>query len=197
MFHCRRWIALGALGLGLALALACTPQQMTDQPRLDTYAGTEFFPDQAAARPPVDNTVSRAPLKDDPHLDTGQVNGQYVSTFPEPVTKDMIERGRQRFNIFCSTCHGEVGAGGGIVAQRGYPGVRGLHEDRLRTVEVGYIFNVITNGFNRMPPYGHLIPAEDRWAIIAYVRALQLSQNATLNDVSPEVRARLEAEKNQ
>ncbi|HEX2173207.1 MAG TPA: cytochrome c [Dehalococcoidia bacterium] len=189
-----RRLALSAIGLGLIVGLACTPQKMTDQPRQDTYSGSDFFANEAAARMPVENSVARGSIKDDPHLYTGQVDGVNVNTFPEPVTREMLDRGRDRFNIFCAPCHGEVGAGGGLVAQRGYPGVRGLHDDRLRNVEVGYLFQVVSNGFNRMPPYGHLMSAEDRWAVVAYVRALQLSQNARIDDVPAEEQERLRSQ---
>ena len=194
----RCWLAIGGLAVGLVLAVGCTPQLMTDQPRYDPLAASAFFPDGAVARPLPPETVARGTIKDDPHLYTGKINDQHVTTFPEPVTMDTLKRGQERYNIFCAACHGELGAGAGLVAQRGYPGVVGLHQDRLRQASVGYLFDVATNGTSRdgvqrMPPYGHLLTAQDRWAIVAYIRALQLSQDARIDDVPAEERANLEA----
>lgn len=196
MFRFRgRWsgAALVALASGLLIAMACTPQAMTDQPRLDTYAESGFFADRASARPLISDTVARGTVQDDEHLYTGKSGTTFVNTFPEPVTAETLKRGQDKYNVFCTPCHGYRGYGGGRVAARGFQGVRGLHDDRLRNVEVGYLYDVISNGLNQMPPYGHLIAPEDRWAVIAYIRALQLSQNARIDDVPADERAQLEA----
>jgi len=127
----------------------------------------------------------------------GGQNAQYdptlVNAFPFPVTKDIVDRGEERYNIYCSMCHGRTGDGNGMVVQRGYRRPPSYHEERLRQAPVGHFFDVITNGWGSMPAYGWMIPPRDRWAIVAYIRALQLSRNATLNDVPPEERSKLEA----
>lgn len=191
-----RWpvAALGFVAAGVLFATACTPQTMTDQPRYDTYAASGFFADNGAARPLVDDTVARGSDKVDGYRATGQnPDGTFVNAFPAPVTREMLDNGQQKFNTFCSPCHGYRGNGGGLVAQRGFSGVVSLNQDRLRSIEVGYLYNVVTNGKGVMPPYGHLMPVDDRWALVAYVRALQLSQNATINDVPPDQRAQLQS----
>ena len=168
-----------------ALMLAACSQKMTEQPSL-----RPLQPD--AARPLPADTVARGQLRDNVALFTGQVGGQNVDQFPVPVTRDLIERGQQRFNIYCLPCHGYLGEGDGMVVQRGFSPPPTFHSDRLRQAPVGYLFNVITNGFGAMPSYAGQVPVPDRWAIVAYIRALQLSQNATLDDVPAADRARLE-----
>lgn len=186
--------AVGFVAAGLLFATACTPQAMTDQPRYDTYAASAFFPDNGAARPQVDGTVPRFSAGLDSYLMTARnPDGSFGSEFPFPVTQEVLDRGQQKYNTFCAPCHGYRGNGGGLVAQRGFQGVVSLNQDRLRTIENGYLYNVVTNGRGVMPPYGHLMPVDDRWAIVAYVRALQLSQNATMDDVPPDQRAQLQA----
>lgn len=127
----------------------------------------------------------------------GGQNVQYdpalVNAFPFPVTKDIVDRGEERYNIYCSMCHGRTGDGNGMVVQRGYRRPPSYHEERLRQAPVGHFFDVITNGWGSMPAYGWMIPPRDRWAIVAYIRALQLSRTATINDVPPEERSKLEA----
>jgi hypothetical protein len=115
-----------------------------------------------------------------------------VETIPLAVTREVLERGRNRFNIFCSPCHSQVGDGNGMVIERGFRHPPSFHTDRLRRAPPGHFFDVITNGFGAMPAYGYRVPVRDRWAIIAYVRALQLSQNATLAEVPPDRRRELE-----
>jgi hypothetical protein len=171
---------------------------MHDQPRLKPQARSDFaaFADGRAARPRVPGTVARGHLKEDAPLHTGKRDGLFVDTLPFPLTRAVLDRGRERYGIFCAPCHGETGSGDGMVVRRGFRRPASFHDPRLREREpVGYLFDAITGGFGAMPDYAAQIPAEDRWAIVAYVRALQLSQHARLEDASPEDQARLAAER--
>lgn len=172
------------------LMLGCD-QEMRTQPRHDVYEASSFYPDGASARPLPEGTVPRGGLRDE-HLHTGTVGGEYATTFPMPVTRQIIERGRQRYNIACRPCHDGVGNGNGTVVQRGFPRPPSFHTDRLRMRPVGHFFNVITNGWGAMPAHKHIVAPADRWAIISYIRALQFSQNARLEDLSEEERRLLE-----
>jgi len=160
---------------------------MFDQPRTRPLRRSEFFGDGRSARPPVAGSVARGQLHDDPHLYTGRVNGALVTTFPFPVSREVLERGHERYNIFCAPCHDRVGNGNGMVVRRGFRAPPSFHIDRLRAAPAGHYFDVITNGFGAMPDYAAQIPAHDRWAIIAYIRALQLSQRAAPADVPTDV----------
>jgi len=179
----------GALALGL-LAAGCQ-QEMADQARYDPLEASDFFNDGRSARPLVAGTVARGQLKTDEHFYTGKVNGELATTFPFPITAAVLDRGQERFNIFCAPCHDRAGTGLGIVVRRGYRQPSSYHIDRLRSIAVGHFFDVMTNGLGAMPDYAAQIPPRDRWAIAAYVRALQLSQNATLDEVPPGERPRL------
>jgi mono/diheme cytochrome c family protein len=158
-------------------------QQMAEQPRHDPLEASAFFRDGRAARPLVPGTVPRGHLREDEHLYTGKVGGKLVESFPFPVTKEILERGRERFNIYCSPCHDQLGTGEGMIVRRGFRQPPSYHTDRLRELPVGHFFDVMTNGFGAMPSYAVQIPVEDRWAIVAYIRALQLSQNAKLAEL--------------
>ncbi len=182
----------GALALAAGLLLVACTQRMDEQPRYDPLESSAFFPDGMSARPFPSDTVARGLLMDDPALFTGKVNGQDVTEFPFPVTREVLERGQQRFGIFCAPCHGDDGSGNGMVVQRGFPHPPSYHTDALRQAPVGHFFDVATNGLGPMPPYAQQVSVRDRWAIVAYIRALQLSQHATLDDVPPDARARLE-----
>jgi hypothetical protein len=175
----------------LLLALAGCRQDMHNQPKFKPLRMSEFFPDGRSARPLVPGTVDRSEVNEDPGYLTGIENFRPVETLPFPVTRQVLERGRERFNIFCMPCHGELADGNGMVAQRGYLHPPSFHDDRLRNAPVGHFFDVITNGLGGMPDYSQQIPVDDRWKIIAYIRALQLSENATLADVPPDIRGRL------
>jgi len=176
------WLALAAV-----VWLGACRQDMFDQPRTRPLRRSEFFSDGRSARPPVAGTVARGELRDDPHLYTGRVNGALVTTFPIPVSGEVLERGRGRYNIFCAPCHDRVGNGNGMIVRRGFRAPPSFHIDRLRAAPVGHYFDVISNGFGAMPDYAAQIPAHDRWAVIAYIRALQLSQRATPADVPSDV----------
>jgi hypothetical protein len=166
---------------------------MHEQPRYDPYAPTDFFGDGRSERQPVDGTVARSDAVGGPGevVNTGMLNAQEVDAFPFPVTRAILDRGRERFNIFCAPCHGLSGDGDGIVVQRGFQRPPSYHIDRLRNAPVGHFFSVITNGFGAMYPYGYRVLPNDRWAIIAYIRALQLSRQATINDVPDADRGKL------
>lgn len=175
----------------LLLAVGCR-QQMADQPRYKPLAKSTFFGDDRSARPLEPGTVARGQLKADERFYTGKSGGVLVSSLPVPLTGELLARGQERFNIFCSPCHDRTGSGNGMVVQRGYRQPPSYHIDRLRQAPIGHFFDVITNGFGAMPDYAAQVPPADRWAIAAYIRALQLSQNATLADVPPEARQQLE-----
>ncbi len=153
--------------------------------RYDPQEASAFFADGRTMRPPVPGTVARGMLKEDTRFYRGlEANGSYVQDIPVPITEAFVVRGRERYNIYCAVCHGKAGDGEGIVMAGGYGFARiGYHNDRLRQKENGYLYEVITNGIRTMPAYGQQIPVADRWAITAYVRALQRSQNATEGDI--------------
>jgi mono/diheme cytochrome c family protein len=185
-----RKILQGLLFGGLVLLAGCR-QDMHDQPKFKPLRADPFFADGRSARPLVAGTVARGTLQEDDHLFIGRVNNEFVTTFPFPVAEQVIRRGQERFNIFCSPCHGGLGDGEGAIVQRGLKQPPSFHIDRLRESPVGYFFNVITNGFGAMFDYSDRISVRDRWAIIAYIRALQLSQNAKIDDVPQEKRQEL------
>ncbi len=176
------------------LALAGCRQDMHDQPKFIPLRPTEFFSDGRSARTLPEGTVARGHLNDDLAFYTGKgPDGKPVDELPFPATAAVLERGRGRFNVYCSPCHDRLGEGNGMIVRRGLRHPPSYHIDRLRQVPNGYIFDVITSGFGAMQDYAAQIPPRDRWAIVAYIRALQLSHNATMADVPPAERARLEA----
>jgi mono/diheme cytochrome c family protein len=175
----------------LALLLFSCRQRMAVQPRYDPLEPSDFFADGMSARPRVPGTVARGELALVGFLATGKISGQDGDGFPFPITMEVMNRGEERFNIFCSECHGKVGDGNGMIPSRGYRRPPSFHTDTLRAAKSGHFFDVMTNGFGAMPSYAAQVPVRDRWAIIAYVRALQLSQHGTINDLPPDMRARL------
>jgi mono/diheme cytochrome c family protein len=186
-----RWRTRGLL-LCVLVITGCS-NGMEDQPKYEPYEASIFFSNGMSAQPVVPNTVARGQLRADSHLYAGQVEGRQAEEFPFAVTSEVLERGQERYNIYCTPCHGYAGYGDGIVVQRGFSPPPSLHEERLRMAPVGHIFGVITNGIGAMYSYGERITPEDRWAIIAYVRALQLSQNATMENVPADQQPGLEA----
>ncbi len=176
----------------LVLALVACRRDMQDQPKYKNLRGSAFFDDKRSARPVVEDTVARGSLWQDDRFATGKENGKPVAVLPVPLTRALLERGRDRFGIYCTPCHGLTGNGLGMVVQRGFRQPPSFHIDRLREVPVGYFFDVMSHGFGAMPDYAAQIKVEDRWAIIAYVRALQLSEHATAADVPADHRADLE-----
>jgi hypothetical protein len=168
-------------------------QDMHDQPRYKPLAGTTFFGDGRSARAPVEGTVARGHLRIDSARYTGKVDGQEVNVFPFPITKDDLARGQQRFNIYCSPCHSRIGDGNGMIVRRGFRQAASYHTERLIKAPVGHFFDVITNGFGAMLSYASRVEPDDRWRIVAYIRVLQLSESASIEDVPTDKRAGLEA----
>ena len=177
-----RKLGAAAAMLGM-VALAGCRQDMHNQPKFYPQRSTSFFPDGRSVRPQVENTVARNQLRADTYFYTGIVNGKEGDGMPLPVNQALLERGQEQFNIYCSPCHSRVGNGEGMIVQRGYRPAGNFHTDRLRAAPLGHFFAVITNGYGAMPEYASQISTANRWAIVAYIRALQLSQNATAADV--------------
>ena len=185
------WLSALGLTASLALVVGCR-QDMHDQPKYKPLAASRFWGNGASARPLVENTVARDHLDDDVEFYTGKTaGGKPVEVPPLPFTPELLKRGQQRFDIYCSPCHDRVGSGRGMVVRRGFKAPPSYHIDRLRQAPVGYFFDVMTNGFGAMPDYRAQVEPADRWAIAAYIRALQRSQEATLADVPSEAAAKL------
>ena len=181
-------VALGGFG-----ALGCR-QDMHDQPKLKPYRSSEFFADGSGMRALPVHTVARGSLQEDTHFFTGRMaDGSMATELPMSMTKALLKRGQDRFTIYCTPCHGQVGDGRGMVVRRGYKQPTSYHDERLRQVPIGYFFDVMTNGFAVMPSYAPQVPPADRWAIAAYIRALQLSQRVDAASLTAEQRAALDA----
>ncbi|HWI17277.1 MAG TPA: c-type cytochrome [Vicinamibacterales bacterium] len=175
------------------LALAGCRQDMHDAPRYEAFEASASFPDGRASRTAPAGTVARGWLRDDEALHTGKLAGQPVDEFPFAIGREDLVRGQERYNIYCTPCHGKIGDGNGMVVQRGLRQAASYHQDRLRQEKLGYFYDVITNGFGAMQGYAEQIPVRDRWLIVAYVRTLQLSQHASINDVPADRRGALDA----
>ena len=156
------------------------------------YQESDFFPDGRASRTPPADTVARDNLRLDDALYKGKVNGKEVTELPFPVTPELLNRGQERFTIFCSVCHGPLGKGDGMIVQRGFPAPPSYHLARLRNAPIGHFYDVMTNGWGKMYSFNDRISVKDRWAIAAYIRVLQLSQNGRMSDVPEAERAELE-----
>jgi mono/diheme cytochrome c family protein len=176
----------------IAVVSAACRQDMHDAPRYEAFEASASFADGRASRSAPAGTVARGWLREDEALYTGKMNGQIVETLPFAITHADVRRGQERFTIYCTPCHGELGDGNGMVVQRGLRQAANFHQDRLRHERIGYFFDVITNGFGAMQGYAEQVPVRDRWLIAAYVRALQYSQNASISDVPQDRRAELE-----
>ncbi len=166
----------------LAFTAGCR-EDMQNQPKIIPLRESDFYADKRSARPIIEGTVARNQLKEDAYFYTGKVGNSDGDYMPFPATAEVLARGQQRFNIYCSPCHGETGDGNGMIVQRGYKHPPSYHTPRLLKEPIGYFFDVMTNGFGAMPDYAEQVTPSDRWAIAAYIRALQLSQNATRSDV--------------
>src|SRR5262249_39431248 len=153
-----------------------------DQPRYKPLAATDFFGDGRSARPELEGTVARGHLRIDHARYTGKVNNEDIDYFPFPITRADLERGQERFNIQCSPCHSRTGDGNGVVVRRGFKQAANYHTQRLLNSRVGHFFDVMTNGYGEMPSYGSRVEPDDRWRIAAYIRVLQFSENARIND---------------
>lgn len=200
---CTSWFKIRGQAVHIALVLllfsfgvGCR-QDMHDQPKYEPLERSTFFGDERSARPIVEGTVARGHLRDNPEYFTGKTGPTFVTAFPLEVTDDLIQRGQERYQIFCTPCHSPLGDGLGMVVRRGFKRPPSFHIDRLRQSPPGYFYDVMTNGFGAMSSYAEQVPVKDRWAIAAYVRALQLSQHATIDDVPADKRQQLEAEKPQ
>lgn len=191
----RRRAAISAAALALAGALllgGCELRQaMYNQPKYESFEASNIFEDGLSARRPVEGTVARGQLRLDSHLYEGKVNGELATTLPMELTEELLVRGRQRYDIFCSPCHDRTGTGNGMIVKRGFKQPPSYHIDRLREVPIGYFFDVMTNGFGAMYSFASSVPVRDRWAIAAYVRALQFSQDAKFDELPPEDRRQL------
>ena len=184
-------LCVGAGALGLCMLLTACRQDMHNQPRYKPLAESEFFDDHRSARPFINGTVARGHLRIDEARYSGQIDGQDVDQFPIPIAKADIERGETRYNIYCSPCHSRVGDGNGMVVQRGFKQAASFYSDKLEKAPVGHIFDVITNGYGAMASYASRIEPDDRWRVVAYIRALQLSESASVNDVPAEQRDKM------
>lgn len=188
-----RFQLFGVLALLAAVGATGCRQNMHNQAKAQPFEESDFFSDRVASRPLPAHTVARGDQRAVPASYSGiGPDLQLLAAPPFPVTEQVLLRGQQRFNIYCSPCHGRLGDGKGMIVQRGYKTPTSFHDPRLRASRVGYFFNTMTEGFGVMPSYASQIPVNDRWAIAAYVRVLQLSQSARLSDLSPEERQRVE-----
>src|ERR1700723_876907 len=183
----RKLVCLG----GVAMLLAGCRLDMHVQPKYLPYEPSNFFDDGRSERPVVPGTVARGQLHTDELLYTGKENGVVSDKFPFPMTRADLERGRERYNVYCTPCHDYTGSGQGMIVQRGFPQPPSFHILRLRQAPAGHFYGVITNGFGAMYSYAARVEPADRWRIAAYIRVLQLSRNATIEDVPPAERAKL------
>lgn len=186
---------LGAFVLATAgwLVLSGCRQDMHDQPKYEPYEVSTFFGDGQASRLPVPGTVARGLLRADSHLYRGVgADGGFATTLPMELDRALVDRGRERYDIFCSPCHGRAGDGQGMIVQRGFKQPASFHEARLRDTPYGYFFDVMTNGFGEMSDYATQVPVTDRWAIAAYLKVLQSSHYTNIAELSAEERSQLE-----
>jgi mono/diheme cytochrome c family protein len=188
-------VRITAAGLAAiaVLALAGCRQDMHDQPKYRPLRGSELFADKRSARPLVEGTVARGTLREDTVFYTGKTADGFVSEIPVKVTRELVARGRSQFQVFCTPCHGRTGRGDGMVVQRGFKKPSSYHVDRLRQMPIGYFYDVITIGFGAMADYSAQVQPQDRWAIAAYIRTLQLSQYAPVAFVPEAKRGELES----
>ncbi len=176
---------------GIVGALGCH-EDMYQQKKFNTFKVNPFFSDSLSERPLVTGTVVHTDQPRDELLNEGTINGVMVDEFPFPVTADVLNRGRERFAIFCSPCHGLTGDGDGMIVQRGFPRPPSYYTDSVRSLAVGFYFNVMTHGFGRMYSYAERVPIRDRWSIAAYIRALQMSRSVSVGQIPPDQQKKLE-----
>ncbi|HEU6448096.1 MAG TPA: cytochrome c [Verrucomicrobiae bacterium] len=191
MEYCFRFYAILYFLSSMLVVTSGCRRDMFVQPKSDPLAANNFFSDDAASRPIPPHTVSRDNSETDTPFYTGMNGTNLVAEFPIKITRQILERGRQRYDIYCEPCHGITGDGNGIVVARGFPQPPSYHIKRLREAPVGHFFDVITHGYGAMYSYAQRVEPEDRWAIAAYIRALQLSGYATTNDVPTNEIAKL------
>jgi hypothetical protein len=169
----------------LFIMMGCR-QGMYNQPKAKPLRKNPLFQDQTSARPLALHTVARGNLEEDEAFYVGKIGDRLIENIPIPITGETLTRGKERYSIYCSVCHAETGEGNGMVVQRGFPQPPSFHIDRLRKVPAGHIFDVISHGYGVMYPYRNRINARDRWCIVAYIKVLQLSRNASVDDLTPE-----------
>ncbi len=167
-------------------------QAMYNQEKYEPFEASTFFDDCLSFRNQVTGSVARGQMRLDTHYYQGMIDGQLASTLPVTVTQELLERGQERFNIFCSPCHDQTGSGNGMIVKRGLKQLPSFHQQRLRDIQVGHFYDVITNGFGVMYSYASRIPVEDRWAIAAYIKVLQLSQNVEFDQLPAEDQRQLQ-----
>ena len=183
-------LLMHACAAALCVSLLSGCNDMWDQPKYKPLRPSKFFAD-GSSRPLVEGTVARGYARTDELLYAGEINGKLADKFPFAVNAGVVKRGQDRFNIFCSPCHGRLGNGDGMIVRRGFPRPNSFHADSVRSLPAGFYFDVITNGFGRMYSYAPSVPVEDRWAIVAYIRALQLSQHTSVNDLDQTERRQI------
>jgi len=179
------------LAVAVLLVLSGCRQDMHNQPKYVPYRSSEFFSDGLSERQPILHTVARGELHEDAYLYTGEVGIKEGDRFPFPITQAVIERGRERYDIYCSPCHSRVGDGNGMIVKRGYRQAANFHDQKYATQTVGHYYDVMTHGSGAMPDYAAQIEPADRWAIAAYIRALQYARNGTMADVPSDQRGQL------
>ena len=188
-------MAVVILAMATLLVAGCSIRRnMYDQPKFEPYESTDFFGDRRSARPLPEHTVPVGFLREDTALYEGKVDGKFLTEIPVEVTAELLERGQNRFQIYCTPCHGASGYGNGMIVKRGYKQPPSYHSDDLRSnpdKPVGYLYHTVSNGFGVMAGYSYQLKPEDRWAVVAYIRALQLSQYARADDLSETDRVRL------
>ena len=175
----------------LTLPIGGCRQQMADQPHQRPLEVSNFFDDRMASRPIEPGTVARTGREENSYLLSGKIDGKLADAFPFEITMDMLKRGQERYEIFCSPCHDRLGTGQGMIVRRGFTPARSFHDLRLRDAPAGHYFEIMTQGFGPMPSYANQLSEQDRWAVIAYIRALQFSRNAKVSELPPEDRAKL------
>jgi cytochrome c553 len=180
------------LGAIVLCALAACRRDMANQPKAKPMSESQFFADSTNARPLPPHTIPREIQQQDETFETGLAGGIYVTQLPMQLTPQLLARGHERYDAFCSMCHGRVGDGQGMVVQRGFPAPPSYHINRLRDAPIGHFFDVITNGYGTMASYASQMEPQDRWAVAAYIRALQLSQNAKASELPPDAQSQLE-----
>ena len=189
-----KWISGLAVASLSLLATGCARLDMQDQPKYRPQRPSQFFADGRSERQPIEGTVARGAMEDDTAFYEGKdAAGKDIADFPIAVNKEVIVRGQQRYDIYCAPCHGRIGNGLGMIVRRGFKQPPSYHIDRLRNAPVGHFYDVITNGYGAMLNYAAQVQPRDRWAIVAYIRALQYSENASVNDLPAEARAKLPA----
>ena len=188
--------AVAASLIALVGAAGCSEQNMAAQPKVETYQASDFFPDGQSARQPVAGTVARGEARVDQVFYEGMKGDLLVDSLPPSleVTSEFLARGQQRFDIYCSPCHDRTGSANGVIVQRGFPQPPTFHQDRLRDAPIGHFYHVMTHGYGVMYSYAARVTPEDRWAVAAYIRALQLSHHATMDDVPADKQAALKLE---